>query len=45
MNLIVITLDSLRARSMSLYGYPRPTTPYLERFAEGGVVFEDCYSP
>ena len=28
-NVILIIVDALRAQSMSLYGYARPTTPYL----------------
>jgi glucan phosphoethanolaminetransferase (alkaline phosphatase superfamily) len=28
-NVILIIVDALRAQSMSLYGYGRPTTPYL----------------
>ncbi|MCH9039757.1 MAG: sulfatase-like hydrolase/transferase [Chloroflexi bacterium] len=39
-NVLLITLDTVRARSMSLHGYERPTTPKLEQFAEGGATFE-----
>jgi arylsulfatase A-like enzyme len=39
-NVLLITLDTLRAANMSLYGYTRTTTPRLDRFAERGVVFE-----
>lgn len=45
MNVIVITLDTLRAQNMSLHGYSRLTTPHLDRLAQNGVVFNDCYSP
>ena len=31
-NLILFGMDSLRADHMSLYGYPRQTTPHIERF-------------
>ena len=35
-NVIVITVDSLRADHMQVYGYARPTTPFLSRLrAEG----------
>jgi len=44
-NLILIGIDSLRADHMSLYGYPRLTTPHVERMAEAGTVFEKCFSP
>jgi arylsulfatase A-like enzyme len=45
LNLIVIGVDSLRADHMSLYGYPRLTSPHIDRFAQGGTVYESCFSP
>ncbi|HEY0512508.1 MAG TPA: sulfatase, partial [Thermoanaerobaculia bacterium] len=35
-----ITVDTLRADHMSLYGYPRATTPGLQALAAGGVTFD-----
>ena len=35
-----ITVDTLRADHMSLYGYPRATTPNLEKLAATGVTFD-----
>lgn len=35
-----ITVDTLRADHMSLYGYPRPTTPNLQKLAATGVTFD-----
>ena len=35
-----ITVDTLRADHMSLYGYPRQTSPDLARLAAGGVTFD-----
>lgn len=43
-NLILIGIDSLRADHMSGYGYNHLTTPYIDRFAQGGVLFENTYS-
>lgn len=43
-NIILISLDALRAGQLSTYGYGRETTPYLDRFAEGGVKFTEAYS-
>ncbi len=43
-NIIIIVSDALRHRNLSLYGYNRNTSPYLERLAKLGVVFEDFYS-
>lgn len=39
-NLLLISIDTLRADRMSVYGYERRTTPELERFAEEAVVFD-----
>ncbi len=44
-NLILLGIDSLWADHMSLYGYHRLTTPHIDHFASGGVVFERNYSP
>ena len=38
-NVILISVDSLRADHTSLIGYERRTTPELERFAEDAVVY------
>lgn len=44
-NLILIGVDSLRADHMSLYGYNRLTTPHIDKFSEGGCVFNNTFSP
>jgi arylsulfatase A-like enzyme len=45
-NLLFIGIDSLRADYMSLYGHRRLTTPHMDRYlADGGIVFERCFSP
>jgi len=44
-NIILITLDTVRADHLSLYGYSRMTTPNLDRLARRGVVFENAISP
>ena len=38
-NLLVLTVDTLAARRMSLHDYDRDTTPALVRFADAGTVF------
>jgi arylsulfatase A-like enzyme len=43
-NVLLIILDTVRAANLSLYGYQRPTTPNLERFAAQGVRFERAFS-
>jgi len=39
-NLVLISIDTLRADRLSLYGHHRPTTPFLEQFASSAVVFD-----
>ena len=39
-NVLLIILDTVRALDLSVYGYHRATTPFLERLAARGVVFE-----
>ena len=43
-NVILISLDTVRADHLSVYGYPRSTTPNLERLAEEGLVFEQAFT-
>jgi hypothetical protein len=43
-SVVLITIDTLAARRMSLYGAKRKTTPELERWAEDAVVFQRAYS-
>jgi hypothetical protein len=45
MNVLLISIDTLRARSVSAYGCSRETTPTLDqRLGAAGVVFEDAIS-
>jgi len=39
-NVLLIVLDTVRAKSLSVYGYERPTTPQLEGLSKSGVLFE-----
>src|SRR3974377_2024638 len=43
-NVLSVILDALSARHMSLYGYPRETTPNINRFAERATVFNNHYA-
>jgi len=38
-------MDSLRQNHMSLYGYPKLTTPHMDKLAAEGAVFENAFSP
>ena len=44
-DILMIVLDTLRADRLSCYGYPRQTSPHIDAFAEGGVLFERAISP
>jgi len=44
-NVLLLVLDAVRAENLGLYGYARPTTPALERWAQSGVVFDWAISP
>ena len=41
---VVAVWDTVRQESLSVYGYDRPTTPFLERLAERAAVFEAAFS-
>ena len=44
-NLVLIGIDSLRGDHVSCLGYERLTTPHIDRFAQGGAIFEKNFSP
>jgi arylsulfatase A-like enzyme len=39
LNVIIITVDALRVDHLSCYGYPRKTTPNIDKLASQGVKF------
>ncbi len=43
-NVLLVVLDTVRADSLSLHGYDRPTTPRLESWAKRGVRFSQARS-
>jgi len=44
-NVLLVILDSVRARNASLYGYDRETTPFMESFAEDAKVYTQARAP
>lgn len=44
-HVILISLDTLRADHLGLYGYGRDTSPRLDAFAEQAVVFDTALAP
>jgi arylsulfatase A-like enzyme len=44
-NVLFIVLDTLRADHVSAYGYPRETSPTIDRLAREGALFENAIAP
>jgi arylsulfatase A-like enzyme len=44
-DLLLVTIDALRADHVGAYGYGRPTTPNLDRLAREGTRFDYAYTP
>jgi arylsulfatase A-like enzyme len=44
-NVVLIVWDTVRAYNLSLYGYPRKTTPNLTRWAREGVRYDYAMAP
>lgn len=43
-NVLILVMDAMSARNLSLYGYPRETTPNLQKFAEHANVYHAHHS-
>jgi arylsulfatase A-like enzyme len=43
-NVILISIDTLRADHLGVYGYPRVTSPHLDALAAEGLLFETAYA-
>jgi arylsulfatase A-like enzyme len=43
-NILMLTVDALRADRTSVYCYDRPTTPTLERLAKDAIVCDRAFS-
>lgn len=43
-NVLLLTIDALRADHLSCYGYERETTPVIDRLARSSRLFERAYS-
>jgi len=44
-NVLLISLDTLRADHLGCYGYPRETSPFLDRLAAQSILFERAFTP
>ncbi|HET9958806.1 MAG TPA: sulfatase-like hydrolase/transferase, partial [Polyangiaceae bacterium] len=43
-DILLVTVDALRADHVGAYGYKRPTTPHFDSLASEGIVFERAYT-
>ena len=43
-NLVIITIDTLRADRVGAYGYAAGRTPAMDRLARDGVMFTHAYA-
>lgn len=44
-NILLVVMDSVRARNTSLHSHCNETTPFLERFREDATVYEQARAP
>jgi len=44
LNVLLVTIDTLRADHLGAYGYERATSPKLDALASRGVLFEQAYT-
>jgi arylsulfatase A-like enzyme len=44
-NVVLVTVDTLRADHLSCYGYERPTSPFLDSLAAAGARCADAVAP
>lgn len=43
-NVIIISVDTLRADHLGCYGYPRNTSPAIDALSKDGVLFTRCFT-
>ncbi|MFT5479043.1 MAG: hypothetical protein ACI8Y8_004416, partial [Planctomycetota bacterium] len=44
-NIVIVTIDTLRADHLGCYGYFRDTSPRIDELADESILFERCISP
>ncbi len=44
-NIIILTIDTIRADHLGTYGYFRNTSPFIDALAEESVVYDRCVAP
>ncbi len=43
-NIVLYVVDTVRADRLGAYGYEKPTSPRLDAFAQGAILFESAYA-
>jgi arylsulfatase A-like enzyme len=43
-NIVMIVLDAARSDFFSCYGFPKKTTPFIDKIAKEGILFENAYT-
>ena len=43
-NIVLISIDALRADHLGAYGYQRNTSPSIDRFATAALLFENSFA-
>lgn len=43
-NILLITVDALRARNLSCYGYHKNTSPNIDELGREGIIFDKAFS-
>ncbi|MEW6601056.1 MAG: sulfatase-like hydrolase/transferase, partial [Nitrospirota bacterium] len=43
-NILLVTFDALAAEDMSVYGYDRQTTPFIDRWSQTATVFTNLHA-
>jgi len=43
-NILLVSVDTLRADRLSCYGYKRNQTPHIDRWAKEGILFQRAYT-
>jgi len=44
-DVLLVSIDTLRADHLGAYGYERDTSPFIDELAAGGTVYEAAWSP
>ena len=42
LNIMLVTIDTLRPDHLGCYGYSKPTSPHIDRLAQEGVLFQQA---